>query len=573
MVFKHDDIQRLLFLQASKGFGFFNQSFPSTYTSVDSTDPGSRVLSMHENAHQELNNNTVYGSLLGFFAELSIAVPDKKEYFSDIVALMIDRSREAHEAYATWFSVTRFMEHDKDNSVLALMDETPDYRYYYELAERLVKDVPGLYLRLLVLFYCNAFCFQSKKIGELVLDELPNFSVASIRNAEFPDQRFFTILEHIPSSALWEVVKTAIEELKDPLIGDFLTAEMAGGINTVDITHQQLFDIAKAGELVIWDYLNDFFEQSGSSSYLINAHTDLYQAVFSKACSIYSLEPIPVRTLGAGADDVDRNMIINYENETILFTPAPIPCAIKLPSQLTEEDIEALRQSIDINEPLVLSTRYCPFLEQQYAVTDKASTDWFEQNKTNIVTFFRFALVRNDEKLVIIVPCADASAAETFIAAMGNRQVNGCIYLSTTLHDDWENEGEPVFDTVCQQLVYINDVSLLYTLEKYYPRFDSTTWCKTTVSKSGTLYSCLVHILNTENGYEKIMMSPSSDVYAELMAYYSNKHHKNYQAVLSLAEDLQLLIENIYKNIYAMEHSFYFRTAIAIAIDEPAGSV
>src|SRR5262245_46059083 len=111
MAFNHNDIEQLLFLQDSKGFGVFNQIHTSTYTSGHSTDRSSRLLSMHEYAHHELNNMTVYGSLLGFFTQMTVSVPAKQEYFRDIVSMMIDRSREAHEAYATWYSVTRFMKH------------------------------------------------------------------------------------------------------------------------------------------------------------------------------------------------------------------------------------------------------------------------------------------------------------------------------------------------------------------------------------------------------------------------------------------------------------------------------
>ncbi|HET9899227.1 MAG TPA: hypothetical protein VFQ44_30245 [Streptosporangiaceae bacterium] len=153
---------------------------------LGSEDLIDRLVHHHEAQHVLLTETTAWGSALSVISQL----PD----WAGLFTALLDRCRITHESYATYLSCS--IVSAGGASPAAVLAAYPQYAALHEQAERYLAPIRGDQRRGLAMTALARACMQTPILTELIEPWPEMITMASIRVADIPDERFHQMLRN-----------------------------------------------------------------------------------------------------------------------------------------------------------------------------------------------------------------------------------------------------------------------------------------------------------------------------------------------------------------------------------------
>jgi hypothetical protein len=192
-----DHLARLCLEGASPSAGWYtpNRSHVRLAGQQETIDV---VAYLHEVHHAVLNDSTAWGTLLHVYARL----PWASVRFRDLLAT----TRVVHESYATFTSVgIASAQFGESTWVLSAY---PDYLPLHESITRITSAIAGPNRRLAVVSAMARACMQAPVLDAMCDQGIAKFSLASVRRADWPAERWSWLLRR-GESLISEAAMTA----------------------------------------------------------------------------------------------------------------------------------------------------------------------------------------------------------------------------------------------------------------------------------------------------------------------------------------------------------------------------
>jgi hypothetical protein len=142
------------------------------------------VVYLHEVHHGMLNDSTAWGTLLHLYARL----PGASRRFRDLLAA----ARAVHESYATSASVGIASAHFGESTWV--LSAYPEYVPLHAAVTRLTDGIDGANRRLTVVSAMARACLQGPSLQAMCEQGAQKFTLASVRRADRPDERWSWLL-------------------------------------------------------------------------------------------------------------------------------------------------------------------------------------------------------------------------------------------------------------------------------------------------------------------------------------------------------------------------------------------
>jgi len=255
--------------------------------------------------------------------------------------------------------------------------------------------------------------------------------------------------------------------------------------------------------------------------------------------------------------DMNRNIIVNLETETIVVRDEILKASLKFPSRLTDDDREAIFKRLP--EPLVLLANSAVTMYHQFAWPDETDSNWLSERE-DAVTCLHFWL----EDGVVFVPFEDPGELnELFAAPPDTFKVIAQISL-TALRDNWEKKWWDVFYQGSDMLFYLNDVSMLIYVENLMEEKKEGSYMAFRSKVNGREFKAIVFQFMFEEKVIKSVICPCSASYSVFIKGYIEKHAPmlKYESVMSEVQDdytFQLL-----GDLFSQLHFWRYKTHLVI---------
>lgn len=561
MGFDDNDIDALLNFEGTDPHGQYNHLQWSVDFGTDATHRLAQVLSIHEFFHSELNNTTVYGCLLQSYAYLSRGKSAYKNTFKRILSDLVQQCRQAHEIYATWLSITVFSHHTDDKISQQVLLGNEVYLTYYQLGNDLVNELPSLYLRQQVLTACIRFCFQSQALAQTILSNLTDFTLASVRSAEFPTQRFHYIREHLGASVVSAWINEYVQQQQGTPAFPLLQDAMEGREDTQLLLTAENNYIAEELMNYVYESLETHFKARGSASFDRRAHLSFFKSLLERLHADFPLTESPnLLIANQNPDDYERNLVVNFENETILLAEKRIPCLIRHPHELTPEYQERLLNGIGDEPHLFIMGRLSFLLRDQYQFTDPEDQAWFDQIGGPF-TAIRFSYEAEEGRVVVLIPFDTPDALTQFLTGKPPTvPLLGCVAISAAYQSGWWQAWGDFFANQCQTSCLLLDLSPLYFVEEVFAQEELVYYGKMIINTGERSYTALVFQAISANQIQATLVAPCSDMYGTVLHYYIQHRYKRYQLDATLTKIEYRQLPAVLSHLFKEERSFYFRS-------------
>lgn len=503
-------------------------------TDEDSTQ---QMASAHELTHSQINSNTVYGILLKFYSFLSKDSEVKNEHYKEIIYLLHENSKWAHEVFATWFGVYVIQRKNKNLSPEHLLNHNLEYIAYYKTASNLLYGIPGQFIPEAAIECIINFCFQSKIIGETALNNFTKFSMPGPGDFETPDNRLKYITENLVHPYFSDIIARFFETKKDAEEYPFLVNEVNGKsyLNRISGYLGEKSEQELRTELMsfIYQHLQEHFDGLHSFSYNINEQLLVAEKLFnlieklhpeSSFSKFFRINPDPFNAA--------KSVFLKFEGERIkLAPPYPLKCIIQLPSMIEQERKAELFAIMEENS-VILHTRHSSFLVGEYQFINAGDKEWMNTVNQGL-TFIRVMSGINKEQIIVLIPFRDQMELYIFFSTYNwSKGRIGYISNSVMMDAGWRSTGWlDFFQYGVDACYWLNDISLLYTLEKVNDSSDPNNGMKfiyggVSVTEGGLNLMALLLCVTEGDNVKIIIMPCSYGNYKQITAYIDN----NYQA-------------------------------------------
>jgi hypothetical protein len=561
MLFNTNDIEDQLNFNGNNQSGSYNQLQWSISPGNDSTDIISRIISIHEFLHNELNNITGYGFLLQAYAYLSREESQKKQFYKDVLRDLIGRCKLAHEAYATWIGITVFKNNIHDDLHVSVLENRDEYQYYYSCAEHMVEEFKSLFLKQQVVSASIRFCFQSSEIASYGIQHLEDFSFAALKNMEFPDSRFLYLLEKLPANFFKDSINEFIKNVTVAKEQSLLRDALNGNEDSIELLKIENNHLALGLMNKIYSKLQKHFDQINSPSLEDKEHMNYFENLLKQLDLICPLanskNPL---VLNVAPDDFDRNMVLNFENETLMLSEAPLPCVILQADDMSETTILELLKGIGADPHLFIMGRNSLFLENQYQFKYDEDKEWFK-NLKGPFTAIRYAGLIDGQRAVFIIPFA---TPEKLIALLKTKTADfpvlGCISISASFHVDWWKLWGDFFVEHCTFACLLTDVSPLYYIERIFPGKENISYSKIIIVANSITYTAMLFQVKEKEIVQILMLVPGSDMYCQVLHHYIKSRFPSFVNDTILTKDQGKYIPIILSHLVREEHTYYYRS-------------
>ncbi|MCU0469503.1 MAG: hypothetical protein MUF58_12965 [Arcicella sp.] len=560
-MFNDNDIESLLSYTDNNQSGSYNQLQWSVNTGNDATDIVSRVISIHEFLHNELNNITGYGFLLQGYAYLSREKSEHQQFYTKTLHQLVSRCRAAHEAYATWLSITVFKKDLHDTFPETVLEGNTQYLHYFNTAEYLVKHINSIFLKQQVVSACMRFCFQSATIVNTASNNLATFSFSSVKNSEFPDKRFQYLLEKLPEHFLINCVQEFINNIDEKTDYQLLTDAFNGNENANVLMAMENDHLSKRLMLHIYTKLQQHFDSLDSASIEDNEHLHFFEKLLTQLDLLcpFANSKNPLY-LNKSPDDFDRSMILNFENETLMLSESPLPCVVLFVEEVNQETKEQIIKGVGVEPHLFITSRYSLFLKEQYQFKYEEDQEWFENSNTPF-TAIRYAGNVDGERIVFYIIFKNPDELIDFLKDKPHDvPMYGCIAISAAYHQEWWALWGNFFVEKCTSSCLLTDISPLYYIENVFPTDESVSYAKMVIQIEGITRTAMIFQIKEANTIKVLMVAPCSDMYCQVIHHYIKTRYPSFTNDVPLTEVQYKNLPIILSHVLREEHTYYYRS-------------
>lgn len=334
-----------------------------------------QVASMHEAMHHVLNNSTLFGLLLVVTAYLAREKDEFKAHLSELV----NNSRNAHEAFATYSSLL-LASPDIANEDWMLKRYHQIYGRYVAEAKQIINGIDAPHLQYVSLNSVMRLCFQSGELAAVIKQKKP----FDIPLEEYPDNRMQYLQESLTPS-YWRSIESGYLKLckKDKIVSMFMTADGrkkvedkygVTALNNVTVKYQGYIYSKIAAEILLPQY----------ATVRENAHLEYFpellkfaEQVVGKKPSVGSqkLESQPARDFG----------LSEFENEALRFRTNGLPVRVLSFSDLPVDEWENLQFNYEGLKHIYIVSRMTEKFIQQFQF-NQDDQKWLVQNHPYFIT-------------------------------------------------------------------------------------------------------------------------------------------------------------------------------------------
>lgn len=400
-MFDNRDLYNLLFeSDQDVPKGSFDHQTWITYSGAESNSTFVQLTSLHESFHNELNNLTLYGSALRVFAHL--AQYNEEDRYRAVINRLVSRCRHAHEIYATFLSCSvvsngfdDIIDIEKD-----LLQNHQSYISYYKQGLHLVKSFEGSYLQELALGSIIICCFQDQDFVELLLSDLPSFTVNKVRNEHFPEARLRLIASNMPSGLLKDAFDKFVEIHKcNEGVQVFLETEndrfaYRKAIDDKYDDLQQMLNEHFIKEIISW------IESQGFRTIPFSSNLPLLQDLYKQANNL--LDPsVKIMVLNEDAFNYERNVLLNFTAERYVVRKKPMEAHLYALDSFNLADWNKFSVGLGRDEHYFVVSRMPERILNQYQF-DKEAVDWLMAQKGSPLVFLKRRVINSIENIQIV---------------------------------------------------------------------------------------------------------------------------------------------------------------------------
>lgn len=560
-MFNKNDIESILNYVDNSQSGSYNQLQWSINTGNDATDIVSRVISIHEFLHNELNNITGYGFLLQGYAYLSREESGHQQFYINTLHQLVSRCRLAHESYATWLGITVFKKDLNDTFPETVLVGNAEYLYYFNTAEYLVRNINSIFLKQQVVSACMRFCFQSATIINTASSNLAAFNFSSVKNSEFPDNRFQYLLEKLPDLFLINCVEEFINSIDNKADYQLLIDAFNGNENADVLISMENDHLSKGLMLHIYTKLQQHFDSLGSASIADDEHLRFFEKLLIQLDLLcpFANSKNPLY-LNKSPDDFDRSMILNFENETLMLSEAPLPCVLLFVEDVNKETKEQIIRGVGVEPHLFITGRYSLFLKDQYQFKYDEDKEWFVNSNTPF-TAIRYAQNVDGERTIIYVVFKHPDELIEFLKEKPlDVPMYGCVAISDAYHQEWWALWGDFFVEKCNSSCLLTDVSPLYHIENVFPTDGKVSYAKMVLQIEGITRTAMVFQIKEADIIKVLMVAPCSDMYCQVIHHYIKTRYPSFKNDVPLTDTQYKNLPIILSHVLREEHTYYYRS-------------
>ena len=537
---------------ALSGGGAFNQLVWRVQSEGDHSGIDAQIITLHEWSHHELNNVTVYGGLLTACAQLARFAKSDREHYDGVLTELVRRSRDAHEAYATWYSTNMFLARASLGEIISGYSDT--YLGYLQKGERIVSNLVSPFLRQQAVISAIRICFDSRQFidpGE-PLDVL---DVSGISEAEFPNARLERLSELITPDFFTEERDRFVK--RSPEKGKIIAAACQAGV------HDDYFpgvDTAIADEATraflgsLHDALARVFESDDSGSNPFEHHLVFFEALIPQINAL-SDEALVTHPLSTNADPHDNvsNVLLQMESEIVEVREKPLPATALMLSGIPEERWPQLLAGD--RQHLFICARHPSQILRQHAFSDAQAQQLGEIDAP--LTFLRRrALVEGEHQCELIVFDRPDQIAR-FHSKTGKVPAYASISMNVLTIGAWVDQWlESITEVATGTILF--DRSLYHTLKDGWMQFESIRYAKGVLVSDKQKHVFLTFLCLSKDGIYSLFFAPCSELQVgAVVAFIEQKlSPERFIQDDSFMQEIQDIVTHVVTHLLNEEHYF-----------------
>ena len=488
---------------ASESGGEFNHLVWRTLSMGDHTEVESQLITLHEWAHHELNNVTVYGGLLTAVAHLARCAKKDRDRYRTLLGELVSKCLSAHESYATWFSTNLLL---NNASLLKLTSSFSDqYLSYYKAAEALVSEVESPFLRQQAVIAAIRICFDDIAFFEAG-HKLSNLRIDHFSPESFPDARFGKLLKIIePGYFETELQRFYSHYEEEGLIiqnavsardtSKFFTQVDPHIVDNATRLLLQSLHNGLASTLLKYDHHSNPFEH----------HLVLFREIINQIQDL-SDEVEGVHQLVLADDPHDNVTIVlqQMENEILYVRDSPLPSCLVPFSSIDDERWPHLLSG----EPqhLFFCTRHVNDLLKQHDFP----AGQLERYSGYLTFLRRRGLVDNElrcEHIIFDTP----EELLRFGKSFGEILSVASLSMQALTNAEWSDQWiEPISEISIATILF--DRSLVQTLKDGWNQFEEVRYAKGTLSGHAATHVFLAFLCQSADETYSLFFMPCSEL-------------------------------------------------------------
>lgn len=333
------------------------------------TDAASRMVTLHEIMHAELNDSTAWGSLFHAYATLVQHAPSPGAY-REVSLSVIEACRRTHEVFATYAGVF-LADRAAGQSLLA---GRPEYLAHYGDACQLAVGIPrGSQLEWYAVISAVRACMQSRGLPEALRVGLDRFRQADLRARDLPDVRLDMLIEE--GGELTQGITDDIAARLEPGDRDaalrWLTAPANHAAETDDDDEELQDRAAAVAQRICFSRSAAALERRGARVLDSNGHQAFTDETVA---AVHRLAPAARDIFSAAAADAAEpgKIMQDFGLERLRVRDQPLAARVLL---LADVPRRQRRQALGLQGPAgpytFLVARSAGTLRAQHAITDE----------------------------------------------------------------------------------------------------------------------------------------------------------------------------------------------------------
>lgn len=556
-MFKDDDLLKLLF-ESNTAQGIFNQLNWDSQLESDYTSTQSELISLHESYHNELNNASIYGVLLQFYAFLGRS----NEQCQTILKGLVKNCRISHEVYATCMScwLMNQVAKRKVEETEKLIIDLPQYIFYLRLGNHLTRDFSGAFLKEQALSAIIYFVFNRGNIMDKVLfNRIKGFKTNTLRSASYPDAILERIKREVPDkfflNAWKKFKKTNSTEINRLAIFERTEQEIPAYLDAIEKQNDML-----TKQLIIHfhDELRQFFSNIDTPDLSPRLRFDYYRKLIEIGDDVFPDLPVKKRlVLNDNPEDDERNTLLNFQGERIINSIDKIQAMLYPLDFVNVENWNELAVGDGDKRHFYLVYRTKSKLIEQYQF-DQETVIYISNLPSEELLLMRRSVVVNGQRIVELILLEHPKHLEQLYSTKNNSISMLCNLSFFSMHQlNYSDVWEKHIQNYCISTTLI-DIPLFNKFDTHFNQYEQVLYEFITIKVEENNKTALVFLGFDGKLYTVYILPCSKMVAQSIIHYLLNTEFKNQfsrisQELLSFFSDL--IVINI-SHLLREEHFF-----------------